>query len=279
MPENCPPFPFLPLFVPGDRPDRFAKAAGSGADAVIIDLEDAVPVEAKARARDALVGAAALLANARVPVFVRINAAGTEWHAADVACLAALAVAGVMLPKAEDAAGVERLAAALPARAELIALVETPQGIAAARALARVASRLAFGSIDFAAALGMAHSREALLSARSELVLASALGRLPAPIDGVTTALDDAAMIADDAAYAASLGFGGKLLIHPRQIAPTLSGFRPPDDEIRWAERVLAAVDDEATDGAVAVDGQMIDAPVRERARRIIERAHRGTDT
>lgn len=263
MREPRHPFPFLPLFVPADRPERFAKAASSGANAVIINLEDAISTDAKDRAREELSSAAARLAECAVPVFVRVKAIGTIWHEDGVACLSALPVSGVILPEAQDPDAVERLAKTIPDSADLIAFIETPRGIARARELARVSSRLAFGSIDFCIALGMTHRRDALFFARSELVLASALAGRPAPIDGVTTVLDDAQTIADEAAYAASLGlgFGGKLLIHHRQIAPSLCGFRPPEEDIRWAEWVLAA----GGGGAAALDGQIIDAPVLER--------------
>jgi citrate lyase subunit beta/citryl-CoA lyase len=114
----------------------------------------------------------------------------------------------------------------------------------------------------------MAHVREAMLAARSEIVLASRLAGLPAPIDGVTTAIDDEEMIADDARYAAALGFGGKLCIHPRQIAAVRRGFAPAEADVAWAQRVLAAPEG----GAVSVDGMMVDAPVRLRARNILSR-------
>jgi citrate lyase subunit beta/citryl-CoA lyase len=150
-------------------------------------------------------------------------------------------------------------------------LVETARGLAACRDIACAAgvTRLAFGSIDYAADLGMAHVRDALLIARAEIVLASRLAGLPAPIDGVTTAIDDDETIADDARYAAALGFGGKLCIHPRQIPPVRRGFAPSDAELAWARRIIVAPEG----GAVSVDGTMVDAPVRLRARQILVRA------
>jgi citrate lyase subunit beta/citryl-CoA lyase len=250
-----------PLFVPGDRPERFAKAAASGADAIIIDLEDAVAPERKAAAR------AALQPEDLPPgisVFVRVNALGTPWHDADVAALAGLGLTGVMLPKAEAGAAISALAAALPGKA-IIALVESANGLAAAREIAACAGRLAFGSIDYCADLGMAHGREMLLSARAEIVLASRLAGLPAPLDGVCTSIDAAAEVEEDARYARAFGFGGKLCIHPQQIAPTRAGFAPTAAQIDWAERVLAA-----GGGAVTVDGKMVDAPVRLQARQIL---------
>ena len=255
------------LFVPGDRPDRLAKAFLAGADAVIIDLEDAVADAAKPAARKALSEARAAIAAAPCAVLVRVNAAGTLAHAADVQALAGLALAGIMLPKAETVAEVEATEKA--SRLPVLVLIESARGIAAARQLAQACARLAFGSIDYAADLGCAHTRDALLTARAELVLASRLAGRPAPIDGVTVSTRDAELVRADAAYAAALGFGGKLIIHPAQLKPAALGFCPADDEVAWAKRVLEAGADK---GAALVDGGMIDAPVRARAQQILQR-------
>jgi citrate lyase subunit beta/citryl-CoA lyase len=244
------------LFVPADRPERFAKAAASGADAIIIDLEDAVAPAAKAHARAAL----AQLPTG-VEIWVRINAAGTFWHEADVAALAGLPIAGAMLAKAENPAALQAIGV------PVIALIETARGIAAARKIASAAVRLAFGSIDYAADLGMAHTREALASARAELVLASRLAGIAAPLDGVTATIDEG--VEEDARHAAALGFAGKLCIHPRQITAARAGFAPSAADIAWAQRIIAA----GAGGAVAVDGAMVDAPVRLRAEQILARS------
>ena len=252
-----------PLFVPADRPERFEKAAASGADAIILDLEDAVAPKRKDAAR------AALRADfTPLPVFVRVNGIGTPWHEADVAAAANLSVAGIILPKSEWGVRLDMLLeeCVVP----VLALIETAHGLAEARRIASLdgVARLVFGSIDFCADLGAAHTREALLAARSELVLASRLAGLLAPIDGVTTAIDDAALVSADARHALDLGFGGKLAIHPKQIEPILKGFRPDAAEIEWARKVLAS-----GDGAAAVDGAMVDEPVRVRARAVLKRA------
>jgi citrate lyase subunit beta/citryl-CoA lyase len=255
-----------PLFVPANRPERFAKAAASGADAVILDLEDAVAAEAKDRARAALDTGFTDL-----PVIVRINACGTEWHEADVAAVAALRPAGVILPKAEDAEMVAGVAAALDG-VPVIALVETARGLANARAMAAAGvARLAFGSVDFCADLACAHLREVLLPVRLELVLASRLAGIAAPIDGVTVQLDDLSVSHDDAAHARALGMTGKLCIHPRQITEVRRAFAPTEKEIDWARRVIAS-----GDGAASVDGAMVDEPVRIRARAILAEAGSG---
>ncbi len=205
-----------------------------------------------------------------LPVIVRVNAAGTPWHEADLAAASAHRFHAIMLPKAEANEGLERACAkARQAGIHIIALIESARGLADARRIAATegVARLAFGSIDYCADLGCEHTREALLSARSELVLASRLAGLVAPIDGVTTAIDDAALVTEDARHARSLGFLGKLCIHPKQVAPAREGFMPTLAEIDWAKRILAS-----GDGAVAVDGAMVDEPVRLRARSILAR-------
>jgi citrate lyase subunit beta / citryl-CoA lyase len=253
-----------PLFVPANRPDRYKRAADSGADAIIIDLEDAIAPSEKAAARLAL--ASSVLPD-KVPTIVRINGRGTPWHPADLACIAPLSIEGVMLPKAELIDDVMAVREILGERA-LFVMIESARGLVAARQIASLggALRLAFGSLDFSYDNGCAHTREALLSARSEIVLASRLARLTAPLDGVSTALDDIDSVALDARHAAEIGFGGKLCVHPRQIAVVRSAFTPSDAEIAWAQRMI----EQDQGGATAIDGSMVDAPVLAKARRIL---------
>jgi citrate lyase subunit beta / citryl-CoA lyase len=260
----------FPLFVPGDRPDRIVKALQIASDAVIIDLEDAVANTSKNAARRSLVEARDAIASAPCAVMVRINAAGTQEHLDDLGAVVGLALAAVVLPKAETAAAVTATveAAGIP----VLALVESARGVASARALAHASVRLAFGSIDYAADIGCAHTREALLTARAEVVLASRLAGKPAPFDGVTISTRDAALVQSDAAYAAELGFGGKLIIHPAQLTPAAQGFCPDDEQVEWARRVLA---NSGHGGASQIDGAMIDAPVIIRATQIVQRWER----
>jgi citrate lyase subunit beta/citryl-CoA lyase len=244
------------LFVPGDRPDRFGKAVASGADVVILDLEDAVAPADKDTAR-AEVGAWL----ERNPATVRINAPGTPWFEADAALVAERGVP-VVVPKAETP-GV------LAAFRAVVALVETARGVERAGELAAVPSvtRLAFGSVDLAAELGVApEDPEPFAYARSRLVVASAAAGLAPPVDGVTTDLTDDVRLEADVRYARRMGFGGKLCVHPRQIAPVRAGFAPTEAERNWARQVLAAGDSVST-----VDGSMVDKPVLTRARRILE--------
>jgi citrate lyase subunit beta/citryl-CoA lyase len=258
------------LFVPGDRPERFDKACAAGADAVVVDLEDAVAPAAKDLARANL----AAWLSPHHPVFVRINCAGSEWFRDDLALCGHPGVAGVVLPKAEQVADLAALAGAgAPA---ILPLVESALGVWNAADLARAprVRRLLFGAIDFSLDAGIEEGHEQLLYARSHLVLVSRVAGIEAPVDGVTTALDDPAVVRADALRARALGFGGKLCIHPKQVGLVNEAFAPTADELAWAGRVMAAA--EASDGAaVALDGRMVDRPVILIARRMLDEAAR----
>lgn len=283
------------LFVPGNRPERFDKALRAGADAVIVDLEDAVAPPDKDAARATV--AAWLDArppessgssgskvpdaqaphdpqHARVPALVvRINGADTSWFAGDLALAAKAGLHALMIPKAERAGTIADVVRA-GARA-VVPMIESASGFAALPALCAAAGveRLAFGNIDFQVDLGMrdAHEEE-LLYYRSRIVLESRLAGLAAPVDGVCTAIDDAARLANDVQRARRLGYGAKLCIHPRQVAQVNSLFAPSDEERAWARRVLDA-SAAAGGAAVAVDGKMVDKPVMLRAEAILREA------
>ena len=267
------------LFVPGHRPERFEKALAAGADAVILDLEDAVPAAEKNAARDAVLQWVHAREAAPSPqILVRINACGTPQHAADVAACrrgvhGVQGVHGLVLPKSEQVADLARLARALPGVA-LLPLIESAAGLAAALEIARAPNvqRLLFGSIDFQHDLGIEGDGDELLYFRSQLVLHSRLAGLAAPADGVSTVLDDAARVHAETLRARRLGFGAKLCIHPKQIAPVHEAFAPTEAELDWARRVLAAAD-AAGGAAVALDGAMVDRPVILRAEGLLARA------
>lgn len=255
------------LFVPGSRPDRFEKAALAGADTIILDLEDAVAPAEKDAARMAIRD---WLTPAR-KAMIRINGAGTPWHD-DYLSLAILpGVMAIMLPKAEC---VDDIADVMQAGARhVLPLIETATGIAAATAIAKAPGvlRLAFGSIDFQVDLGMRDALEDdLIFFRTQLILASRLAGISAPIDGVTTSIDNTQLLAVDVARARRLGFGGKLCIHPRQIGEVHSGFTPDTDTVAWARRAIAAANGA---GVVTVDGKMVDKPVLLRAEAILREA------
>ena len=259
------------LFVPGSTPQRFGKAAAAGADQVILDLEDAVATTEKERARaevvDWLTGGG--------HGWVRINAAGTDWHLADVAALAAApGLRGVLLAKAESVATVTALRERLAPSAGVVALIETARGVRDAYALADSGhvDRFALGAIDLALDLGAEESDESLLLARSTLVLASRAAGLLGPIDGVTTVTGAPDPVTSAAGRARALGFAGKLCIHPRQVDPARAGFAATYREVAWAERVTAAVAARGDDSAFALDGEMVDLPVVLRARDVLAR-------
>lgn len=253
------------LFVPGNRPERFVRAASAGPDIVIIDLEDAVGEAdkdaARAHARDWLSDGHATM--------LRINAATTPWYQADCELVDEFGPA-VMLPKSEHVDEVCHVGA-LNGGVVVVPLVETATGILAASQLAAqdCVARLAFGSIDLAAQLGVEpDDRDSLAFARSALVLASAAAGCPPPIDGVTTALDAPDSVREDFDYARRIGMTGKLCIHPKQIAVVHTVAKPSADLLAWAKGVLGAVDSHGS--AVAVGGRMVDKPVLDRARKVL---------
>lgn len=247
------------------------KAAESGADAVIIDLEDAVAAADKEVARKAVLEHANGL---KPPVIVRINARGTPWYDIDTKAIRSVGIAAVMLPKAESAADIIDLSARFGHYTAIIALVETATGLASLPQIlaAPNVARIAFGSIDFALDIGCAHDQQVLLNDRSEIVWRSRAAKRAAPLDGVTTDFNTPDIVEADATHAAALGFGGKLAVHPRQIEPIQRAFRPSEAMIAWAQTVTAA----ASGTAIQVDGQMVDRPVIESARRILARVAHG---
>lgn len=280
------------LFVPGHEQRKLAKALESEADAVVVDWEDAVPAAAKEEARRTTRrvfeevleaelhereprGAASAGGPYRV---VRVNGAASAFFAADIADIKALSgrgVQGVMLAKTERPDEVKAAAAAgLP----LVLLIESALGLEDARLLASAhagVTRLVFGSLDFLADIGASWTPagEALLYARSRLVSCSRAAGLAAPIDSVWPRLDDPAGLQQDAELARRLGFGGKLVLHPKQLAPVRRAFAPAADEVARAERVLAAAERALAEGrsAISLDGEFIDPPVLDWARQILQ--------
>lgn len=258
------------LFAPGHRPDRFDKALGAGADVVILDLEDAVPPTEKTAARDAV----ANWLSADKPVALRVNSSDSPLFADDIALCAHPGVMAVVLPKAATLDELAQLRAAGARR--LLPLIETGAGFANATALAggTGVDRLLFGSIDFSVDLGIEGDERELDYFRSQLVLASRLANAQPPVDGVTTAIDDTAVLERETLRGKRFGFGGKLCIHPRQLAVVHAAYLPSDAEVDWAHRVLTAAA-AAKGGAVAVDGKMVDKPVIIKAERIVQQTMR----
>ena len=267
------------LFVPATRPERFVKALASSADAVIIDLEDAVAPAEKVEARNRLARAwPGLSGSERARVLVRVNPSGTAWHDDDLSLLASLGAGGVVLPKAEGAAQLVHAAGVLGSECSLIALVESVAGLDGLDALARCPQvvRLAFGNLDFQADACMACGRDEaeLHPVRLAFVLASRRAKLAPPVDGVTADIQNVAQLTNDVERSRRFGFAAKLCIHPTQVAPVNAALAPTPAELDWARRALAA--SEASGGAVvSLDGRMVDAPVLRMAERAVACADR----
>jgi citrate lyase subunit beta/citryl-CoA lyase len=262
------------LFVPGHRPERFAKALASGADAVIIDLEDAVPLDAKLAARAALMAAWPDFDLAqRARLLVRVNPFGTPWHQADLSAVASLSGLGaVMLPKAENP---EQIAHAVQTSGlPVLPLMESAEGLGQMDCMARSPGvlRLVLGHIDLQADLGLSCGPDEaeLAPVRLALVVASRRAGLPSPVDGVTTATTNAEVLARDAQRSRRFGMGAKLCIHPAQVDGVHQALAPTEAECDWARRVLAA-EVAAGGGAFSVDGKMVDPPVLLLARKLLQ--------
>jgi citrate lyase subunit beta / citryl-CoA lyase len=260
------------LFVPGNRPDRFAKAFAGGADAVIIDLEDAVPAAQKVAARRAT----ADWLSAGKATLVRINSADSEWFRADLELCALPGIAGVVLPKAERLEDLAQLREKTTPGTPILPLVETAQGYWNALTLARAQSvrRLIFGEVDFQLDLGIGDGDEELLSFRSQIVLVSRVAGIQAPVAGINAAIDDLERLRADTLRSRRLGFGGKLLIHPKQVPVVHACFQPTAEDLDWAKRVLEAAA-ESGGAAIAMNGELVDRPVILKARRILTDAER----
>ena len=265
------------LFVPGNRADRFPRALAAGADAVVFDLEDGVEDGRKADARRAIAEWLAATPASRTARFVRVNASGSAWQAEDLVWLAGVSghIEGVVLPKAESSADIERVAALAPAGC-VIPLLETARGIIGAAAIASARATipaLLFGAEDFTAELGIPRTLdgEELLLARSQVVLAAAAIGADA-IDAVFVDLAAPERLRQDATRARALGFRGKMAIHPDQVATINGVFSPSADEIARARRLIDAADTARRqgEGAFRFEDRMVDAPVIARARRVL---------
>jgi citrate lyase subunit beta/citryl-CoA lyase len=255
------------LFVPGNRPDRFAKAFAAGADAVVLDLEDSVATGDKLKAREAV----AEWLSAAQPVLVRVNTSESEWFRDDLSLGRKAGIAGVLLPKAERVEEIQLVAENFGAEVPILPQIETARGFRNTLALAgaKPVRRLLFGSIDFQLDLGMAAEEEELLYFRSEIVLDSRLAGIQPPVDGVTTDINSPERVRADTLRARRLGFGGKMCIHPKQVPVVNECFTPSAEEEAWARRVVEA-SAAARGAATSVDGKMVDRPVLARAEVIL---------
>lgn len=261
------------LFVPGTRPERFTKALDSGASGVVLDLEDAVAEEDKETARSAIRTAwPTFTAEQKLRLVIRTNAPGSKFYSSDLILAQELNVGCLLIPKSESQDQINGVALVLPNTA-IIPMIETAIGLEQLRPIANSNQviRLALGNLDLQADLGMTCDPQEteLQVARYQIVLASRLAQIAPPIDGVTPSTEDFSRITDDAQRAKRMGFGGKLCIHPKQVALVKTAFMPTDQELAWAHRVIEA-DNNSHGGAIKLDGRMIDRPVVILAKRTV---------
>jgi len=277
------------LFAPGNHARRVEKALTLPADAVILDLEDAVAISEKPATRELVVRAYRQPRHGKL--YVRVNAYSTEWCYGDIVTIAQPGLDGIVLPKVEtpdQLKSVDWLVEALERERDmpnggidLVPIIETALGMSNVGAIAGSGTRtkrLAFGAGDYTLDLGMVWSRDEseLLPARSAVVMASRAAGIEPPFDTVWADLRDADGFARSAERAASLGFQGKMCIHPDQIAVANAAFSPSEQQLAWAKRVVAAFEEAEAKGlaSIQLDGQFIDYPIVQRARQVI---YRGT--
>jgi len=269
------------LFVPGDRPDRMEKALASGADALILDLEDAVAPDAKPAAREAV--AAFLRKASTIPLYVRINPLDGGLAEDDLAAVLPARPDGIVLPKAEGAASLRALDARLDGAIAILPIAtETPAAIFALGSYGGVTPRLAgltWGAEDLPAAIGAATSREADGSYTPPYQLARSLtlfGAHAAGVAAIETVYPDFRDLDGLAACAkrgARDGFAGMMAIHPAQVAVINAAFTPGADDVAHARRVVALFAANPGAGALSLDGKMVDAPHLKAARALLARA------
>lgn len=282
------------LFAPGNRPRILQKVGQCGSDAVILDLEDAVPIADKAATRPAVLAAAQAITT--VPVYVRINplVAATGFSQAigaeDLHAVVCPAVAGIILPKVEspdEARQADALLTTLehergipPGSIDLVPIIETALGVQRAYDIASAGTRIrhmAFGAGDFTRDIGVRWSRREIESqyARSALVVACRAAGLEAPFDTVWVDLQDQRGLVRSARFAKQLGFQGKMLIHPSQVEPVHAVFAPSAAEVALARRAVAAFQEAEARGlaSIQLEGQFIDYPIVESARRVLAMA------
>ena len=263
--------PFTYLFVPGNRPLRFEKAQAAGAGAIILDLEDSVAADGKSAARDQI--ARWLAQSPGGDIVVRINARQSPWFTDDLALLRDHKVRCVMLPKTESADDIAAVRDSLPQDGAVIPLIESVRGVRHADAIAQMpqVKRIAFGTLDYAVDMNLSGDERGLIYPLSQIAAASRYAGIASPVAGVTLAIDDQTLLLADFAFARALGFGAKLCIHPNQVRFIERAMVPTPAQVEWAQRVVAAA--AAGQGAVQVDGKMVDKPVLLQAQGILARA------
>jgi len=260
------------LFAPGHNEKLLSKVFTVGADAVVLDLEDAVPNDLKDRARELVREVAA-----SQRCWVRVNRPVTQTCERDLAELAGVAI-GLRLPKVESAADVAWVAERAP-NVALDCSIESARGVLAAFEIANspACTLLSYGGVDLALDLGISGGELETLTSRSLIVLAARAAGKPPPSDGVHTLIDDDIGLRREAEGARSLGFFGKSAIHPRQVPIIKEVFTPTTEEVEWANRVLSAFDASGGAATKLPNGEFVDTAVAERARQLLGRFSDGT--
>ena len=271
------------LFAPASRLDVLRKLPRSAPDAVALDLEDAVPPDGKAAAREHArdVGAELAQAHPEIAVYVRVNPVPTEWFRDDLAGGVSPSITGVIVPKLESVEQLTTIAAALRdaglEHLHVLAGIESAAGVDRVRELLVAPVAVAyFGAEDFVADMGGVRTaaNTEVLYARSRVALAARLALVPV-LDQVVTRLDADEVFVAEAAEGRSLGFRGKLCIHPGQVVLANRVFSSSPEEVERAQRLLAAYEEAVARGeaAIAFDGQMVDEPVARHARTVVATA------
>jgi citrate lyase subunit beta/citryl-CoA lyase len=275
------------LFAPGNHARRVEKALSLDADAVILDLEDAVAIAEKPATRAVVV--AAFERPRQGLLYVRVNAVDTEFCYGDLVAIVRHGLDGIVLPKVESAAGIatidwllaqlERDRALPPGDIDLIPIIETARGVQQIDAILAAGTRVrrvAFGAGDFTLDVNMIWSRSEteLAHARAVIVTASRAAGIEAPLDTVWVDLPDKEGLEASARTALAYGFQGKMCIHPDQITVVNRVFTPSDAEVAFAERVTAAFAKAEAEGSAAIqlDGKFIDYPIVYRAQRVLQK-------
>lgn len=268
------------LFVPGDRPERFDKALASGADAVILDLEDSVSIPNKPKARDAVSDFVTRRAS-DLALVIRINPLASPAFEEDLAALSNLDPFAIMLPKAEGSASVRQLTSRLASSVPILPIAtETPAAIFEIGSYREVASHLCgltWGAEDLPAAIGASAAREAdgRYTAPYELVRSLILfGAHAAAVPAIETVYPDFRDLDGLSAYAARArrdGFSAMMAIHPSQVEPINRAFTPDAAEIAWAEKIVATFAASPEVGVIQIDGRMLDLPHLKLAKRILD--------
>ncbi|MGD0972491.1 MAG: CoA ester lyase [Candidatus Korobacteraceae bacterium] len=278
------------LFVPGDKEKMLLKSLALGADSVIWDLEDAVALTEKQTARATICKTLQNIQSAHVPIYIRVNSLGTNMLDVDLDSVVQQGVYGILFPKAESSSQVKELDSILSrvekqrglpeGSVKVQCLLETCLGIIHAYAIASASPRVeavCFGAEDFTLDLGTPRTRDGIESAYSRAAIAVAAGAAKVlAIDSVYSDLNDEEGLVNECRMVRQLGYRGKFAIHPKQLDVINREFSPSESELAFAQRIMEAFNrpENVNAGVITVDGKMIDAPILERARRLVRFNH-----